>query len=52
VSTLLHDHAQVGDEVVLSAPFGDVVLEYTDGPLVLASAGTAITPMPERCPTW
>jgi nitric oxide dioxygenase len=35
----------VGDEVVLSAPFGDVVLEYTDRPLVLASAGIGITPM-------
>lgn len=35
----------VGDEVVLSAPFGDVVLEYTDRPVVLASAGICITPM-------
>jgi nitric oxide dioxygenase len=35
----------VGDEVVLSAPFGDVVLEYTDRPLVMASAGIGITPM-------
>jgi nitric oxide dioxygenase len=31
--------------VVLSVPFGDVVLEYTDRPLVLASAGIGITPM-------
>ena len=45
MSTLLHDDVQVGDEVVLSAPFGDVVLEYTDRPLVLASAGIGITPM-------
>lgn len=45
MSTLLHDGVQVGDEVVLSAPFGDVVLEYTDRPLVLASAGIGITPM-------
>jgi nitric oxide dioxygenase len=45
MSTLLHEGVQVGDEVVLSAPFGDVVLEYTDRPLVLASAGIGITPM-------
>jgi nitric oxide dioxygenase len=45
MSTLLHYDVQVGDEVVLSAPFGDVVLEYTDRPLVLASAGIGITPM-------
>lgn len=45
MSTLLHDHVNVGDEVTLSAPFGDVVLEYTDRPLVLASAGIGITPM-------
>jgi nitric oxide dioxygenase len=45
MSSLLHDHVEVGDELVLSAPFGDVVLEYTDRPLVLASAGIGITPM-------
>jgi nitric oxide dioxygenase len=45
VSNLLHDTVGVGDEVVLSAPFGDVVLEYSDRPLVLASAGIGITPM-------
>ncbi|WP_104062540.1 FAD-binding oxidoreductase [Arthrobacter sp. 4R501] len=42
---LLHDSVNVGDEVVLSAPFGDVVMEYTDRPVVLASAGIGITPM-------
>ncbi|GAA1751046.1 globin domain-containing protein [Kocuria aegyptia] len=45
MSTLLHDRIQVGDELTLSAPFGDVVLEYTDRPVVLASAGIGITPM-------
>ena len=45
MSNFLHDNVQVGDEVILSAPFGDVVLEYTDRPLVLASAGIGITPM-------
>lgn len=45
VSNLLHSKVDIGDEVVLSAPFGDVVLEYTDRPVVLASAGIGITPM-------
>jgi nitric oxide dioxygenase len=45
MSNLLHDHVQVGDEVTLSAPSGDVVLEYTNRPLVLASAGIGVTPM-------
>ncbi|TFD63185.1 hemin transporter [Cryobacterium suzukii] len=45
VSNLLHSQFEVGDEVVLSAPFGDVVLEYTDRPVVLASAGIGVTPM-------
>ena len=45
MSNLLHDHVEVGDEVTLSAPFGDVVLEFTDRPVVLASAGIGITPM-------
>ena len=45
MSTLLHDQVQVGDEITLSAPFGDVVLEYTDRPVVLVSAGIGITPM-------
>ncbi|WP_131683995.1 globin domain-containing protein [Pseudarthrobacter sp. YALA5] len=45
MSSLLHNDVKVGDEVVLSAPFGDVVLEYTDRPVVMASAGIGITPM-------
>nr|WP_330059397.1 hypothetical protein [Paenarthrobacter sp. Z7-10] len=45
MSNYLHDSVQVGDEVVLSVPFGDVVLEYTDRPVVFASAGIGITPM-------
>lgn len=44
VSTLVHDSLEVGDEVTLSAPFGDVVLEPGDGPLVFASAGIGVTP--------
>lgn len=45
MSNLLHDTVDVGDEMVLSAPFGDVVLEYSHRPVVLASAGIGITPM-------
>ena len=45
MSNLLHNDVKVGDEVVLSAPFGDVVLEYTDRPVVMASAGIGVTPM-------
>ncbi|WP_026552507.1 globin domain-containing protein [Arthrobacter sp. H20] len=45
MSNHLHDSVHVGDEVVLSVPFGDVVLEYTDRPVVFASAGIGITPM-------
>ena len=45
MSTLLHDQVQIGDEITLSAPFGDVVLEYTDRPVVLISAGIGVTPM-------
>ncbi|MGW4892045.1 globin domain-containing protein [Kitasatospora sp. NPDC004240] len=45
VSTLLHDTVHDGDELTLSAPFGDVVLDGTDDPLVLVSAGIGCTPM-------
>jgi nitric oxide dioxygenase len=45
VSALLHDTVHEGDELVLSAPFGDIVLDGTDAPLVLVSAGIGCTPM-------
>lgn len=45
VSNLLHANVNVGDEVVLSAPFGEVVLRETGRPVVFASAGIGITPM-------
>ncbi|PWF82740.1 hemin transporter [Kocuria rosea] len=45
MSNLLHDRVQVGDELTLSVPSGDVVLEYTDRPVVFASAGIGVTPM-------
>jgi len=45
VSDLLHRTVRAGDELTLSAPFGDIVLDEADTPLVLASAGIGCTPM-------
>ncbi|MDK1361381.1 globin domain-containing protein [Arthrobacter sp. zg-Y1219] len=45
VSNLLHASVNVGDELVLSAPFGEVVLKPADRPVVFISAGIGITPM-------
>ncbi|MEV2211883.1 globin domain-containing protein [Streptomyces sp. NPDC050997] len=45
VSAWLHEHAQPGDTLTVSAPFGDLVLPEGDGPLLLASAGIGNTPM-------
>ncbi|WP_405725874.1 FAD-binding oxidoreductase [Streptomyces sp. NBC_00028] len=45
VSTLLHATVRAGDELTLSLPFGDVALDESDTPLVLASAGIGCTPM-------
>lgn len=45
VSNLLHATVKPGDELTLSAPFGDVVLGDGDRPLVLASAGIGCTPI-------
>ncbi|GGT73908.1 globin domain-containing protein [Streptomyces lateritius] len=45
VSSWLHAHARPGDELTVSAPFGDLVLPEGDGPLLLASAGIGNTPM-------
>ena len=43
VSSYLHDHAAVGDMLEVSAPAGDFVVQPSDGPLLLASAGAGIT---------
>ena len=43
VSSFLHDQVQLGDVLELSTPAGDFVVEPTDGPLLLASAGAGIT---------
>lgn len=45
VSALLHDKVQVGDELTLSLPFGDVVLDDSGRPVVFVSAGIGISPM-------
>ncbi|MEU3448740.1 globin domain-containing protein [Streptomyces thermolilacinus] len=45
VSNLLHRDVRAGDELTLSAPFGDVVLDESDTPLLLVSAGIGCTPM-------
>ncbi|KFF59226.1 hemin transporter [Cryobacterium sp. MLB-32] len=44
VSPALHRDVQVGDQLTLSHPCGDVTLDDEDGPLILASAGIGCTP--------
>lgn len=44
VSNFLHEHAQVGDEIRLTAPSGDFVLNQQQRPLVLLTGGVGITP--------
>jgi nitric oxide dioxygenase len=45
MSTLLHERIDVGDELTMSLPYGDVVLYDAGCPVVFASAGIGITPM-------
>ena len=45
VSTFLHQEFFEGDEIRVSAPFGDLVLQDSEDPLVLISAGIGITPI-------
>ncbi|GAA5204667.1 globin domain-containing protein [Microbacterium jejuense] len=45
VSTWLYENAQPGAVLDVSQPAGDVVLDDTDRPLVLVSAGIGITPV-------
>ncbi|MCX5554667.1 globin domain-containing protein [Streptomyces sp. NBC_00038] len=48
VSNLLHERVCAGDELTLSAPFGDIALDDpadATAPLVLVSAGIGCTPM-------
>lgn len=44
VSPGLHNNVQVGDQLMLSNPCGDITLSEGDHPLVLASAGIGCTP--------
>ncbi|WP_435220220.1 globin domain-containing protein [Streptomyces sp. Tue6028] len=45
VSNHLHARVHEGSRLWLSAPYGDLVLEADDAPLLLASAGIGVTPM-------
>lgn len=45
VSSWLHEHATPGAVLDVSQPAGDVVLDESDGPIVLVSAGIGITPV-------
>jgi len=46
VSNWLHDHVQVGDELLISPPAGDFTLTVEEkNPVVLISGGVGITPM-------
>jgi nitric oxide dioxygenase len=45
VSNFLHQELFEGDEILVSAPFGDLVLRDSEDPLVLISAGIGITPI-------
>lgn len=44
VSPFLHRRVEVGDVVELSNPYGDLVLEDVEEPLVMATAGIGCTP--------
>ncbi len=45
VSNWLHANVEVGDELMVSAPFGEMTLADGDAPLLLASAGIGVTPI-------
>ncbi|MDX6761530.1 MULTISPECIES: globin domain-containing protein [Streptomyces] len=45
VSNHLHAHVHAGHTLRVSAPYGDLVLEDSDAPVLLASAGIGCTPM-------
>lgn len=45
VSSHLHEHVREGDQLSLSAPYGDLTLRPGTHPLVLISAGVGITPI-------
>ena len=45
VSSWLHKHVTAGEVLTLSAPYGNVVVDSGDSPLLLASAGIGCTPV-------
>lgn len=45
VSNHLHAEVRTGDTLRVSAPYGDLVLQDSDAPVILASAGIGCTPM-------
>ncbi|MFD8342823.1 globin domain-containing protein [[Kitasatospora] papulosa] len=45
VSAHLHERLRPGDRLRVSAPYGDLVLDGSDTPLLLASAGIGCTPI-------
>lgn len=45
VSSYLHQEIQEGDQIEISAPAGEFVLEEKDIPVVLISGGVGLTPM-------
>lgn len=45
VSAYLHARLRAGDRLRVSAPYGDLVLDGSDTPLLLASAGIGCTPI-------
>jgi nitric oxide dioxygenase len=45
VSNYLHDQVRAGDELTMSVPYGDVVLDDSGRPVVFASAGIGVAPM-------
>lgn len=44
VSPFMHQHLNVGDIIELSNPYGDLVIDTTGAPIVLATAGIGCTP--------
>ncbi|MCP3756907.1 globin domain-containing protein [Streptomyces sp. TBY4] len=45
VSNHLHAHVRTGDALRVSTPYGDLVLQDSTAPVILASAGIGCTPM-------
>lgn len=44
VSPFMHQHLNVGDVVELSNPYGDLTIDTTGAPIILATAGIGCTP--------